>query len=120
MRDYITLGPVPYEEECQQLGCDYNQVKAREEVRRYIEQLKVMFPIPDESYTLQFGVRSFNHEFGTYYEAVIYYDSDIESEVDFAINVEANTPAHYSPTPTLPQLTKTNKTSILKPYYPQI
>jgi hypothetical protein len=39
-----------------------------------------------------FGVKSFPHDFGSYYEVVIHFDDDYDEAADFAYEVERNLP----------------------------
>ena len=82
-RDYIELGPTPAGEPCVQIGVDNYSVAARIECRRYKQLLEKMFP------TCEFAVKGFPHDFGSYYEVVVYID---ESNPHRAFNVEKNLP----------------------------
>lgn len=93
MREYIELGPVPADEECEQLGPNYDYRKARRETRVYIRQLERMFKDPFKA--SPFGIKSFPHDFGCYSEAVVYYRPDDEESADFAFAVESNLPANW-------------------------
>lgn len=92
-REYIELGPVPAEEECQQLGPNYDYKLARRETQTYVRQLRRMFT--DGFKESPFGIKSFPHDYGSYCEAVVYYNPDNEESGSFAFNVEANLPANW-------------------------
>lgn len=63
------------------------------ECHKYKEQLQHAFPnMPDEC---RFAVKPFPHDFGTYYEVVVYYEPNDEKSVEYAFNVEANLPAKW-------------------------
>jgi len=87
MRDYIPYGPVPSGEDCEQVGRpDYDPVKARAECVRFISQIRKQFgPEPEGA---RLAVKSFPHDFGSYYEVVCYYDDSIEEAVTYAFNGE--------------------------------
>ena len=89
MRDYMTLGPTPCAENCEQLGANYDPRKAAIECSVFINQLERTFP------DNEFGVKRFHHDFGTYMEVVVYYDDSKENEVDSALEVEANIPEFW-------------------------
>lgn len=90
MRDYLELGPVPPEEECQQVGTSsYDDKKAREECERYKELLEKKFP------TAQFGIKKFHHDFGSYREVVVYFDDTEEDPIAF--EVDRNLPMTWEP-----------------------
>lgn len=90
MIDYIELGPTPSEENCAQVGDDFYEKNAREECHRYLEQLIRQW---GEKNAHRFGIKRFPHDFGSYFEVVVYFDSDSEDDLDFAIKVENNLPA---------------------------
>ncbi len=87
IRHYIELGPVPCDEQCQQVGTTgYDAAAANKECRRYKAQLKRMFPEG------VFAIRSFPHDAGSYSEVVVYYSSDDEKSMQLASAIEANLP----------------------------
>jgi len=89
MRDYITLGPVPCEEKCEQVGpnCDYSQMT--KECRVYINQLKRQSP------KAELRIKSFPHDFGTYKEVAVFYDDQNEESVQIAYDLEASLPENW-------------------------
>jgi hypothetical protein len=96
MRDYLTLGPTPCDEECAQVGtADYAE-KSRIESSAYIAQLRRQFGEPPG--LSFFKVKRFPHEFGSYHEVVIAFDDENEEAVDFAYRVENNLPATWDET----------------------
>ena len=95
MREWLTLGPVPYEEDCVQVNSNEDYLPAMvKEVRKFVQLLDNRFlNIPENAY---FGVKSENHDFGPYKEAAIYYDTDDTESEQFAFFVETNLPATWS------------------------
>ena len=94
MKDYICLGPVPCDEECQQVGTpDYNPIAARNECSRYASQLLKKFGNPPEG--ARIGWKSFPHDFGNYMEVVVYYDDDLPESVKYAFGVESDQPSNW-------------------------
>ena len=92
MRDYLTLGPTPCDEDCQQIGSDtYDYAKDTADLYRYKRMLEHRWP------TARFGVKSFPHDFGTYREVVVYFDDEDEDAV--AYDVEANLPQTWDDWP---------------------
>lgn len=90
---YLNLGSTPGDEPCTQIGDDGYAVKAKGECRRYIEQLIKQFGHPPgQAY---FAPKGFSHDFGTYYEVVIWYTEDNQEEINYAFNVENNLPARW-------------------------
>lgn len=95
MRDYLTLGPVPCEEPCQQVGTEgYDLQMVSAECRRYLHQLVLRFPLPD-GVLAYFTVKSFPHDFGIYREVCVVYDDKDEAAAEYAYFVEAHLPASW-------------------------
>lgn len=90
MRDYIELGCSPAGEDCVQVGTDDYATKARAECHRYVELLTKTFGEPPAG--SRFAVKSFPHDFGSYYEVVVYFDDDYPASEDFAFKVERALP----------------------------
>jgi hypothetical protein len=85
MKNYLELGPVPADENCQQVGTPgYDHDKDTADLRRYKAMLEKRWP------EAHFGIKSFPHDFGTYREVVVYYDDEDENPIAFEI--EANLP----------------------------
>lgn len=95
MREYLTLGPTPCDELCAQVGDPDYHDRATLEVRRYIDLLVKKFGDPPGGAYYTFGMKSFPHDYGSYWEAVIYYDTELPETVEFAFRVENNLPATW-------------------------
>lgn len=91
MREYLTLGPVPVEEDCVQVNSNHDYLpEMSKEVRRYVELLDNRFiNRPEGAY---FGVKNENHDFGQYKEAAVFYDTNDAEAEQFAFFVECNLP----------------------------
>ena len=88
MIDYLALGPTPCSEDCQQIGMpDYDSEKDTADLRRYKAMLEKRWPAAN------FAIKSFPHDFGTYREVVVYFDSEQEDPI--AYTVEANLPEKW-------------------------
>jgi hypothetical protein len=95
MREWMTLGTVPFEEDCVQVNPNKDYLPAMQaEVRRFVQFLENRFlNIPEEAY---FGVkRESGHDAGTYLEAAIYWNTDCSEAEQFAFFVESNIPARW-------------------------
>ena len=94
MRDYITLGSTPSNEDCAQVGKSDYGIRSKIETTAYKNQLYRMFPEVLNSKTLSFTIKSFQHDFGSYKEVVINYDDDNEQEYNdiVIIKVDRNIP----------------------------
>ena len=94
-RDFIELGSAPVDEDCIQVEDSGSYMGAMvEECQRYKEMLQRIFP-DYEDYNCTFSIKSFDHDFGAYYEVVIWYyepDEDQSDGIDFALFVESNLP----------------------------
>jgi hypothetical protein len=93
MQDYLTLGTAPVDEPCAQLGQPDDYDKVREECRRFITLLRQKFG--DEPPGAAFGIKSFPHDFGTYYEVVCLFDRDDEEAAHYAYRCEDELPATW-------------------------
>lgn len=93
MRDHLHLDSVPYEEQCEQLGPNYNASQARAEAQAFKNQLVRSFGEPPES--ARFRVMSNPHDFGSYYSVVIDFEPTSKPELDYAFMVEANLPSSW-------------------------
>jgi hypothetical protein len=94
MRECLELGPTPCDEECAQVGTDDYFAKARPECHRYIQLLKKKFGNPPgEAY---FYVKSNPHDFGSYLEVAIKFNTNSREEMAYAYHVESNLPAKWT------------------------
>ena len=93
MRDFLTLGAAPYEEDCVYVGEDNYGERARAECRRFIALLRKL--LGPEATGAQLGIKSFPHDFGDYLEVVCYFSSDIPESVEYAYRCEEQTPATW-------------------------
>jgi hypothetical protein len=73
------------------LGPNYDAVAARHECNRYCNQLVRQFGKPPAGASV--SVRGFAHDFGTYYEACVMFDSDDEAQCEYAYRLESDGPA---------------------------
>ena len=88
MSDYVNIGPTPCGESCAQIGSPDFYEKARKECNIFKRQLQRMFP------KVVFRVKSFPHDFGTYYEVIAVYDLR-EGDSEFAYEAENNAPEYW-------------------------
>ena len=90
MKDYLNIGSAPIEEDCVQVGTDNYMQDSRKECQRFVDLLNMKFP--NKPNGVDFKIKSFPHEFGTYREVVVSYDDSVEEQVEFAFMVEDQTP----------------------------
>lgn len=83
----MNIGPVPCEETCASLGFTPNfEDVARAECRAYRAALIAVYGIPPEGARL--SITENPHDFGTYYEVDVVYDTEVPAAVDYALIVE--------------------------------
>lgn len=93
MRGELSIGPAPANEPCAQVGVPGYAGRARDECRRFIDLIRrAIGPEPPGA---RLRVKGFLHEFGTYYEVVVEYNSEDEAAVDYAYRVEREAPATW-------------------------
>jgi hypothetical protein len=91
--DYLEIGPVPYDEECAQVGTDGYLSRARIECAVFLHQLERAFPNPPGC--TYFRIKSNPHDFGSYLEVHVIFDEEDETSREYAFNVEGNTPVNW-------------------------
>lgn len=97
MRDYLSLGSSPTEEPCVSVSSNGDYViEMKKECSRFKKMLEEIFV--DRPENCSFAAKAFPHDFGTYYEVVIYYDDSNENEGNFAFFVEENIPDFWENT----------------------
>lgn len=87
-RDYISIGNSPYEEPCTQVSSNDPEypAKQKKECRALAGQLIRMNGEPPKG--AEFAIMKNPHDFGTYYDLVVVFDTDIEEAVDYAFLCE--------------------------------
>lgn len=88
MRDYITIGSTPCNEDCAQVGRDNYDEKSRKECQAFKNQLIRKFGEPPHG--ARVSIKSFPHDFGSYREVVCYYDDVIPESVEYAYKLEGD------------------------------
>jgi hypothetical protein len=93
MRDFLSIGSSPWDENCVQVGQPDYYEKAREECTRFIRLLRQTFgPEPEGAHLV---VKSFPHDFGDYLEVVCYFETESTEAVAYALRCEGETPATW-------------------------
>ena len=90
VRDYISIGSSPADEDCAQLGSEDYYERAKEECKRFIDLIREVCGQEPEGARLK--IKSNPHDFGTYYDVVVEFDDMIEDAVNYAFHVEGNSP----------------------------
>ena len=100
MRDYLNIGSTPAGESCAQVGSSNYYNDSMVECIVFKHQLERLFP--DGC----FSKKAFYHEFGTYYEIVAWFETDLDEtgeelssflqkQEKAAYDAEANTPEYW-------------------------
>jgi len=92
--DYISLGPVPYDENCAQVGEPDFKSRASKEMTAYMGQLYRMFPEAEEK-NVAFIKKWWNHDFGQYGEVVALYFAEDLDGLNFVLEVESGIPMNW-------------------------
>ena len=87
MREFLELGTTPCNEECAQLGTYGFRERVLKECNVYKRQLQRVVesmgkPVPDG---FELRIKSFTHDFGTYYEVVAFYENDEAAELAYEL-----------------------------------
>jgi hypothetical protein len=95
MRDHISIGPVPSDEPCQQVGTpSYSPTAARAECNRFIEAIRKVVGTEPEGASLR--VKSNPHDFGSYLDVVCYFEDGDEEATRYAYRCESDAPATWA------------------------
>lgn len=97
MHEKLTLGSVPSDEPCAQIGEDGYAQRARRECAIFRKQLERCYADAHEglSPACQLVIVSNSHDFGTYYEVAAKFDPQKEEEIDAAFWLEHNAPPNW-------------------------
>ena len=91
MIDYLHIGSTPHAENCAQVGSAEYSIKARAECKRFVAQIERHYPIP-EGAIAYLKVKANPHDFGTYYDIALIYDTDNEEHTKWVSKVEGELP----------------------------
>jgi len=94
MVEYMEIGPVPCNEPCAQVGQDNYRQEAKKEMQAYIYQLHRAFPDAYDN-NIDFVMKWYQHDFGTYGEVCIQFFTDDENAVAMAYEIESHLPEDW-------------------------
>ena len=95
MRDYVSIGSAPCDEDCVQVTKegDYHEAM-KTECRRFLELIrKKLGPEPPGT---RLAVKANPHDFGTYYDVVVYFDDEDEQARGYALRCEGWSPRTWA------------------------
>lgn len=84
---------VPHDEKCAQVGDPSYQAHSKMEARALINQILRIHGEPPARTGLK--IISCPHDFGTYYDVAVIYDSDSEESEDWMLRVESELPENW-------------------------
>jgi hypothetical protein len=84
---------VPSDAACAQIGEEHYDLRARAECKRFIALLRATFgPEPSGAWL---ATKAFDHDFGTYYEIVCYFNPRVPKSIDYAFRCEREAPTSW-------------------------
>jgi len=93
MRDYITLGSSPVNEDCAQVGSEDYYLKSRAELVELTRMMETIHPQPGNG--AFYAVKAFQHDFGTYRELCAIFDDDDPEQAEWAYQAEELVPEDW-------------------------
>ena len=103
MNDYIVIGECPYDEDSLQVGRD-SSIELKKQAQRFADGIKryyskkiSVFPLND----FAVSIKRNEHDFGTYYDAIVQFNPDNEEAVNLAYEIESQCPVTWDELETL-------------------
>jgi len=93
MKDYLTIGSSPCDEDCVSVGDDNYMVKQKKECRDFIDLIRDK--LGQEPRGASLCVKSFPHDLGSYCEVVCKYDDANEEATEYAFKCEGDAPTTW-------------------------
>lgn len=94
VKEYIEIGPTPYNEDCAQVGFEDYRKDALKEMDTYINQLNRVF-LDAESKGITFKQKWFDHDFGAYGEVCIYWNPENPIANEYVYIIESDLPGNW-------------------------
>ena len=95
MKDFITLGSTPYNEDCVQVSSDIPYLnEMKKECYRFKRGIENYFKKEIET-GITLRVKTFQHDFGQYCEVVVFYDDSNDAQSDAAYRIEDKVPGTW-------------------------
>lgn len=93
MRNYFCLGASPSEEDCAQVGQPGYRKQAWAECQRFIQLIRdTLGPEPEGA---ELATKSFDHDFGVYYEVVCWFDIENQAAREYALRCDRDAPTMW-------------------------
>lgn len=94
MKDYLSLGGVPPEEDCVSVTKGNYLDVMRQETEAYKIAMIRFLGEPPEG--VRFRIRCNSHDFGSYYDLEVVFDDSDESQIDYAMKCESEGPMTWA------------------------
>lgn len=94
MREYMEIGATPYGEDCAQVGSDGYRNRAENEMDTYIRLMERIFPEALNK-NINFKKKWFDHDFGTYGEVCMFWNSEDEDASNHVYEIDKNLPENW-------------------------
>jgi hypothetical protein len=94
MREYMEIGSTPHGENCAQVGSDNYMNLATIEMDTYIRLMERLFP-EASSRNINFKKKWFDHDFGSYGEVCMFWDSENEEANNYVYEIDKNLPENW-------------------------
>lgn len=92
MKDFICIGNCPICEPCVQVDKNIPYLdEMHKECQRFRNVLEDYFEELMDS-GIYFGIKQFQHDFGPYFEVVLFFDNEIKEQTDVAFEIEESIP----------------------------
>lgn len=95
MRETLTIGPTPADEDCAQVGQPGYEERARAECAQFIKAIKRTLGEPPEGASLR--IKANSHDFGTYHEVAVVFDANNRKAMAYALKVDNEAPGEWAP-----------------------
>lgn len=111
MKEFLVIGSAPAEEDCVHVTAEGGyQAKMRKECQRFLDGIRLKLGAEPEGARL--AVKSFPHDFGSYYEVVCWYDTDKEASAEYAYKCDSECPNTWEEIEALGSASKPNGTVV--------
>lgn len=89
----IEIGPVPSDEPCEQVGPQYDPIRARRECELFVDAIRLTCGREPDGAKLVVTVNA--HDFGEYREVAVKFDPTNEAAIEYAFMVESKAPERW-------------------------
>lgn len=91
--DTLEIGATPGDEDCESVGPNYRPEMSKKECEEYKKLLMRIHGEPPEG--ASYRTVTNRHDYGTYYEVGIRFDTSNDAAIEYTFKVENDTPAQW-------------------------